>query len=285
MTPADPGLRLAADLGGTSTRVALVRGAVVVERRELPTRADAGPDAVIAALLRTIGTWVERSDTLHVAATGRVHQGRVSAVNSGTMPGWSDIDLAERLSATLQRRVVVVNDAHAAAWGEYRYGRGVGVEDFAFVTVSSGVGAGIVANGRPLVGARGLAAHLGFLPHERAVFLEAIASGRAIAERASTRLGRAVSTRAVFAAADAGDSVAERVVDQAVEALADALVTLRWVIDPARVAIGGSVGLAPGYVERLRAALRRRADADGLEVVPAGLAGDAGLIGAAAWAL
>jgi predicted NBD/HSP70 family sugar kinase len=85
----------------------------------------------------------------------------------------------------------------------------------------------------------------------------------------------------VFAAADAGDPAADAVVEAAVERLAAALVDLRWLVDPARVAIGGSVGLAPGYLARLRDALALREPDGPLPVVVAELGGDAGLLGAA----
>lgn len=275
--------RLAVDMGGTTTRIALVRGATILERREVPTRAAAGPDAMVAALIDALSPWRASCDEVRVAATGRVHGGHVSAVNTVTLPGWTDVPLARLLTTALGRPVLVVNDAHAAAWGEYRHGSGIGTQDFAFVTVSTGIGAGIVGAGRPLVGARGQAAHLGFLATQGAAFLEAFASGTAIADRAGSAMGAATTTRAVFEAARAGDARAEAVVASAVEALADALVTLRWVVDPQRVAIGGSVGLAERYLDRLRAACDRRPDVRGLELVPARLGADAGLIGAAAW--
>ena len=277
-------LRLAADLGGTTTRVALVRGASVVERREAPTPADAGPDAVVAQLAGLLEPWQSLCDRLCLAATGRVHAGRVSAVNRATMPGWEAYPLAAVLSAQSGLAVQLMNDAHAAAWGEYVYGAGRGCRDFAFVTVSTGIGAGLVVAGSLALGARGMAGHIGFLPSAGpdATILEAEASGSGIARAASRAAGESFTTSAVFAAAASGDALAQSVIDAAVERLAQALVQLRWLVDPERVAIGGSVGLAHGYLPRLTAAVSRLEPAGPLALVPAALGGDAGLLGAAA---
>lgn len=276
---------LAVDLGGTNLRVALVVRETIVARNEHPTPASEGPERVLLALIEAAEPWVVRSSSISVAATGRVHGGCVSALNRATMPGWDTIPVAARLEGALGRPVRVMNDAQAAAWGESRYGAGLGVDDFAFVTVSTGVGAGLVHNGRPLVGARGLAAHLGFIPGGDGVPLEQVASGRAIAERGSVAMGRRIDTVGVIAAADAGDPAARGVLEVAIATLVAALVALRWLHDPARVAIGGSVGLNPIFQRWLAEALARRPDIADLVVVPASLGADAGLIGAAAWPL
>jgi predicted NBD/HSP70 family sugar kinase len=274
---------LAVDLGGTNLRVALIARGEILARRESPTGASGGPEGVLQSIIEAVTPWLMQASSISVAATGRVHGGRVSAVNRATMPGWEGIPVAVRLEAAFGRPVRVMNDAHAAAWGEYRYGAGRGVADFAFVTVSTGVGAGLVHEGVPLTGARGLAAHLGFVPGIDGELFENIASGRAIAERGSLALGRKLSTAEVIAAADAADPVAEEVLVGAIAGLVDALAVLRWLHDPARVAIGGGVGLNPTYRQRLATALAGRRDVADLEVVPASLGADAGLIGAATW--
>src|SRR5699024_1050352 len=85
---------------------------------------------------------------LAVAVTGHVHDGCVTAVNTGTMTGWDAYPLGQRLGAITGAQVSVLNDAHAATWGEYRYGAGAGSRHFAFVTVSTGLGSGFVLDGR-----------------------------------------------------------------------------------------------------------------------------------------
>lgn len=278
-------LRLALDLGGTKTVAALVRGARVVERRLAPTPALAGPEAIVTVAAELLAPWVVDVDAVYVAATGHVQGGAVSAVNRTTMPGWIDYPLASVLSERCGRPVRVVNDAHAAAWGEAHFGAGRGASDFVFVTVSTGIGAGVVVAGRLAIGARGLAGHLGFWRGSGSgcggAVLEEHASGSALARAGAAAFGRLVDAREVFALARSGDVRAEGVLDAAVGALARALVDLRWLVDPERVAIGGGVGLAPGYLERLRAALADLEPEDPLPVVAAALGVDAGLLGAA----
>jgi len=289
-------LQLALDLGGTSTRAALVRGARVEDRREAPTPARDGPEAAVEVAARLLAPFTGRVDAVCVAATGRVHAGRVTAVNRATLPGWEDFPLGQALAERCGLPVRVVNDAHAAAWGEARFGAGRGATDVAFVTVSTGIGAGVVAGGRLLLGARGLAGHLGFwrwrapagegfvapVGTTGPLVLEQVASGTGIARAGSAAFGASLTTREVFARAAGGDARAAAVLDQAVDALARALVDLRWLVDPERVAVGGSVGLAPGYLARLRGALERLEPDAPLTVVAAELGPDAGLLGAAA---
>jgi predicted NBD/HSP70 family sugar kinase len=288
-------LRLALDLGGTTTRAALVRGGRVEERSVAPTPAKEGPEAAVAVAAELLTPFVGRVDAVCVAATGRVHDGRVSAVNRATLPGWDEFPLARALEELTGLPVRVVNDAHAATWGEARFGAGRGARGFAFVTVSTGIGAGVVAEGRLLRGARGLAGHLGFwslagdgvagavrAPDGGRTVLEHLASGTGIARAGSAACGEPLSTRAVFARAEGGDARARAVVREAVDALARALVDLRWLVDPERVAVGGSVGLAPGYLVALRRALTRLEPDDPLAVVAAELGADAGLLGVAA---
>jgi predicted NBD/HSP70 family sugar kinase len=288
-------LRLALDLGGTTTRAALVRGGRVEERSVAPTPAREGPEAAVAVAAELLAPFVGRVDAVCVAATGRVHDGRVSAVNRATLPGWDGFPLARALSELTGLPVRVVNDAHAAAWGEARFGAGRGARDFAFVTVSTGIGAGVVAEGRLLRGARGLAGHLGFwnlagdgiagpvgAPDGGRTVLEHLASGTGIARAGSAACGEPLSTREVFERAAGGDARARIVVQEAVDAMARALVDLRWLVDPERVAVGGSVGLAPGYLSALRETLAGLEPEDPLAVVAAELGADAGLLGAAA---
>lgn len=292
--PAAP-LRLALDLGGTTTRAALVRGGRVEQRSVAPTPAREGPEAAVAVAAELLTPFVGRVDAVCVAATGRVHDGRVSAVNRATLPGWDEFPLARALAELTGLPVRVVNDAHAATWGEALFGAGRGARDFGFVTVSTGIGAGVVAEGRLLRGARGLAGHLGFwnlagdgvagsvgAPDGGRTVLEHLASGTGIARAGSAACGEPLSTREVFERAEGGDARARAVVQEAVDALARALVDLRWLVDPERVAVGGSVGLAPGYLVALREALSRLEPEDPLAVVAAELGADAGLLGAAA---
>jgi N-acetylmannosamine-6-phosphate 2-epimerase/N-acetylmannosamine kinase len=177
--------------------------------------------------------------------------------------------------------VEVVNDAQAAAWGEHRFGAGRG-RDMVFLTVSSGVGGGVVLGGRLLRGARGLAGSLGQSPRPGQGFvrLETLASGFAIAASAKAA-GRDADARAVFSAARAGEPWAERALAEAAGELAAAVAGLQAIVDPECIVIGGGVGLAEGFVGRLEAALGAYPAFVVPTLVRAELGVDAGIIGAA----
>lgn len=276
---------LAMDIGGTKTAVALVRGAEVLRWEVVATRAAEGPDAVTAsaaaAARRLLGASEEPPSALGVACAGVVTRGRVQAMSVDLMPGWHDFPLATRLEGALGLRVVALNDAQAAAFGEAVHGAGRGRGSVLFVTVSTGVGGGLVIDGRLWRGATGLAGHVG---HVRGGLLERVASGTALARRARER-GHDVGAREVIAAAGAGEAWATELLGDATRALWELLLDVKMLIDPELVVIGGGVGLNPGFQRALAAELDAAGSAQRIAVVPALLGADAGLVGAAAWAL
>jgi len=286
--------RLVVDIGGS--KIAVGRVATegrIVQRAEAPTPRPGTPAAVLDALLDVLRSLRLPSDeVVGIAATGRVVAGRVAAVNVGTLPGWEDVDLAATTEAATGLRCVVLNDAHAATYGEWRHGAGRGsAASFAFVTISTGIGAGAIVNGRLLTGAHGLGAHIGFLPrHDRPDALEQRASGRALARRASEILGRPIDARETLRRANEGDPDMNELLRDVLDELAVALLQLQWIVDPERIAIGGGLGLADGILASLteRVAARRVGTpgvASGIapELVRAQLGADAGLVGIAAW--
>jgi N-acetylmannosamine-6-phosphate 2-epimerase/N-acetylmannosamine kinase len=152
-----------------------------------------------------------------------------------------------------------------------------------FITVSSGIGGGIVLDGRLLQGARGLAGSLGqTLGRRGGERLETRASGFGLASSAAAQ-GHAATTHEIFAAGDQGLPWAVALLDEAVEDLAVALGDLQRLIDPQLVVLGGGVGMLPQFRERLVARLRQEPARLRTEISPAALGGDAGIIGIADW--
>ncbi|MCS7172739.1 MAG: ROK family protein [Armatimonadetes bacterium] len=156
-----PSVVLAVDIGGTKIAAARVVEGVVVERREAPTPVREGPQAVIRTALSLLEDWRRGALGLGVASGGVIHRGRVIHANPRILPDWAGLDLRAVFRLHTGLPVKVLNDAQAAAWGEYRYGAGRGLDSMAFVTVSTGIGAGLVLGGRLRTGERGLAGHLG----------------------------------------------------------------------------------------------------------------------------
>jgi predicted NBD/HSP70 family sugar kinase len=270
---------LAADIGGTKVLAALVAGATVSARRVVDTARDAGPDAWTAALGQAARDWAGGWRGLGVAVTGAVADGRWRALNPGTLDIPADYPLADRVQALTGAVPVLANDAQAAAWGEYRFGAGAG-RDTAFLTVSTGIGGGLVLGGRLVGGHTGVAGSFGQMT-DGGLRVEDMASGRWIAAEAARR-GHALDARGVIAAAADGAHWAAEVIGQSAGRVADLCRNVLWAADPAVIVVGGGVGLAPGYLPRLRDALDALVPGVGARIVPAALGADAGVIGMAA---
>jgi predicted NBD/HSP70 family sugar kinase len=268
---------LAIDIGGTKILAALVSGAYVIDRRVLATVRGASAEQWCDAIAEAVAPWKGRYAQAGAAVTGAIRQGRWYAVNPETLPVPAGFDLADQLANRIGVPVHCANDAHAAAWGEYRHGAGQG-RNLAFVTISTGIGGGLVLGGKLVEGLSGLAGHVGLLPapgEGGLTRIENLTSGRWLATAAA---GRASDARAVFAAAEAGAGWARDLIDQSLDRAANVLQTLQWVIDPDVIVIGGGIGLAPRYF----AGLRQRLDTvHATTLVSAQLGGDAGIIGAA----
>lgn len=260
----------ALDIGGTKLAAARVQEGRVLDAVRIPTPSDRSPEALIRVVLELLEPLLGGSKALGVAATGTVRAGKVTAPNLETLP-WTEVDLAGRLCAATALPTFVLNDADAAAWGEACFGAGRGVASFLFVTVSTGIGSGLVLEGRLHQGSE-----LGFTRLEDGGFLEHAASGTAL-DRWAMEHGLAGAAEVV--ARSETDPGAAAALDRSARLLAAKLLDLERVLNLERVIVGGGLGLAPAYLERLR-----RFTVPGLAVVQAALGVEAGLIGAAAWA-
>jgi glucokinase len=309
---------LAADVGGTRIRAAaiLADGRVSL-RRERPARPDRGPLPVaedVAALLREVveeaaahGLHLEPraaiSTTGPVTADGRL----VDPSNLGA--AFHGFPLGPEVAGRLGRETRLGLDTHVALLGEAAYGALRGARDAVFVTVSTGVGGAILADGRLVVGADGLAGEVGHLPAMAGGprcgcgargHLEALASGPAIAAagESAARAGRSAALRLrletasdgrltgsdVTDAAAGGDPAARAIVARARAALARVIVGLVDLLNPEAVVIGGGVVLADpdawlGSVERGLTRTGLAAHAARVRVLVPDLGEDAGLAG------
>lgn len=273
---------LAIDIGGTKTLSALVEGGRVLEHRRIETVRAGGPQAWLAAVAASIADWQGRYAAAGIAVSGRIAAGCWSALNPAVLPVPEGFPLVDALTKHLQVPVTAVNDAQAAAWGEYHRGAGQGA-DMVFLTVSTGIGGGVVLGGRLVLGRNGLAGHVGqmltdLIDGEQR--LEDVAAGSALA-RLAAGSRRWPDPPALLAAARAGDPAAESAVRTAVVPLVRATRSLQMLIDPECFVIGGGLGLAEGFLERLRAEAATLAPDYRPEFRAAALGAEAGLIGVA----
>lgn len=291
--PSDPDhlSGLAIDIGGTKTAGARLEAGAITKRVHHDT--DGSLD--VARWLSAIAEILEQLDDtgaepIGVAVTGRVdRRGRWSAVNRDTLSAVVDAPLLDDLRRRFGPRVSVMNDAAASALGEAAFGAGRGVSAMGFLTVSTGVGGGFVFDGRPLTSQDGLAGHVGFMtsrhsdascPSGRVGTLESVASGKAIADAARAMRTDDVDAREVFDCWRRGEDWAAAIVQRSAAAIAEACASLKSVLGLDLMVIGGSVGMAPGYIPLVRDALEQEPPLFRVKLRPAALGPDSPLFGA-----
>lgn len=295
----------AVDLGGSWIRAGVVGpDGAVREVLRAPTP-QAGPEAVaegITALVRQLGPLPLGRVGVAVPGPLNVREGVV--YEPPNLPGWKNVPLRRMLEERLGRPVVLENDANAAALGEWWQGAGVSSHHLVYITVSSGVGGGLVLDGKLYRGAEGMAGEIGHMVVDpdgpvcscgRPGHLEGIASGPAIARwteerlregRASVLAGRqALSSREVAEAAERGDGLAREAFQRAGRSLGSVVAGLLNLLNPEVVVIGGGVARAGRWLfDPLLEAARQASFTRPWQVariVPAALGDHAGLVGAA----
>ena len=270
---------LALDIGGTKMLAALVRGDEVVETHKMPTPRSGDPEQWLTALFDAISGWKGRYDTVGVAVSGIIDDGYWSPLNRKTLDIPDRFPLVATVGGLAGTDVVfAANDAQAAAWGEFAFGAGQG-QNLVFLTISTGIGGGIVVNGR-LLG--GLAGHFGLLRSldEETSVLEDHVSGNWIAAQAAPHQAGATA-REVFETAAAGHGWAKDIVQASVRQTALLCRNIQLMLDPARIVIGGGIGLAPGYLESVRQALGSLPPRLTPQLHAAALGASAGVVGVA----
>jgi N-acetylmannosamine-6-phosphate 2-epimerase / N-acetylmannosamine kinase len=273
---------LAIDIGGTKTMAALVRGSEVLDEMTVPTAREAGPDTWLAAIASSARSWADRYSRVGIAVTGFIQDGCWSALNPATLGIPDRYPLVDKARIAFGKPAFAINDAQAAAWGEYRFGAGEG-GDLVFLTISTGIGGGIIVNGRVLTG---LAGHFGLIrgPSAGQSPLEDQTSGRWMAAEAS-KAGHPGTAAEVFEHANKGEAWAGAIVSQSAFRAATLCRDIQMMLDPKRIVIGGGIGLAAGYLDRMRDCFVGVDIRLTPSLVPAKLGNRAGIIGVASLAV
>lgn len=268
---------LAIDIGGTKTAAALVDGAELIEHTTWPSPQIA--KQAIDRIVRTCLPWTQKANAAGVSFGGPFDYRTQTCIRSMHVSGWDDVRLSARLQQELGIPVITDNDANVAALGEYERLSTGDRDPLLYVTVSTGVGAAIVADGELLRGAHSLAGEIGHLP---------IGHDRQCSCGQSGCLERVVS--GYWIERDYGCSPADFLADQHnydawLTYLTHGLWTAVTLIDPAVIVVGGGMASQGDRLrEALEAALTRRAEASS-RVAPVLALGDATgrtvLIGAA----
>ncbi|HLM96856.1 MAG TPA: ROK family protein [Acidimicrobiales bacterium] len=286
---------LAADVGGTQMRAALVgpEGDVLL-RRSFATPEHADVPAALIDLIRDVGAERGHGAASHavVGLPGGVDYEHGRLMWAPHLPeGWPDRLSRDELSVQLGLPAHIANDADLAAVGEAAFGAGAGTVDVAYLTISTGIGAGVVLGGRLLRGTRSLAevGHTVIDWHawrERLpCTLEELGSGSGVARIARETGLTARNAQEVAAAAAAGEAGAIAIWQGAIAACAAGVSNLVMSFYPSLVVVGGGLGRREEFFGPLRDMVLSRPEhhpAD-LAMLPAALGDDAGLAGAAAW--
>ncbi len=289
---------LAVDVGGTRLRAALVdREGCVTHRQSLATPADEGAEAVVAAIARACRAVLSESAVagdlkIGLCAPGPLDAKRGIALATPTIRGFTGFPLRQAVKDAVGLDVAIENDGPCAALGEWTCGAGRGTSDFVYVTISTGIGGGIVSGGRLLRGRLGLAGHIGHIPIKPdggAICFcghpgcwEAEASGSALQRKARSAGFSSLENALERASRDEASAVA--FAKAAADDIALGLVAVIHVLNPQRVVIGGGVANAFDVLGPL---IRPRVDARlmppfrGVEIERSMLGDDTGLIGAA----
>ncbi len=287
---------LGIDLGGTKIALGVLEGGRLVWRTRIATPQE-GAEAVLQVMIAAASEALAEAGppvtAVGVGTPGPIDFATGTVRFAPNIPHFRNVPLGPRLEEALKLPVVLENDANAAALAEHHLGAARDAASSLFVTVSTGIGGGLVSGGRVWRGAFGQAGeigHLTVLPGGpvcgcgNAGCLEAVASGRALARDAGYAYAEPLDTPELFARWRAGEAKAARIVEAGTDYLGQALADAQKLWDPEVVVVGGGVALGGGevWLERVRRAFERHAAGwRTAALLPARLGEDAGVIGAA----
>jgi len=310
-----PNYAIGVDVGGTRVAVGLVerKGRIVKDAKRLTPKT--GPFAVVDTiidLVEEVSGGIQHAETagIGIGLPAQIDFLKQSVEFCTNLP-LAGVDMRSLVMSKTKHEVTIDNDGNLAAYGESRYGAAKGARDFLMITLGTGVGGGLFVNGEPYRGSRGMGGEIGHVvidldgppcPCGGRGHLEAFLGRAAICasgkEAAKQYKGSAIvqaaggnaddiTAESVIVAASKGDEVARQILLDAGEILGRGLVGFVNVLNPKLIVVGGGVGeAAPQLVERATEVMQGEALAGrrDVQVVPAVLGNDAGILGAAALA-
>jgi len=311
---------LAIDLGGTKIIAAIIsnRGKVMAREYHL-TLADEGPESVIKRILSAIDHLLSlrnldppQLDSISIAAAGAIDFDRGVITLSPNLPGWYDIPFRDIVKEKYGVNTFLINDANAAALGEHHLGVGKGIDNLVFLIVGTGIGGGIIINGKLYQGPSGSAGEIGHTTIDvngprctcgNVGCLEMLASGTAVAREAIRRISHGersslteiiegkienITAETVGVAAQGGDSLALEVISKAATYLGVGMVNLVNIFNPEMIIVGGGMSkMGDLLLNPARQVVRERTfqlSAQAVRIVLTQLGDNAGVLGAAIFA-
>jgi glucokinase len=310
---------LAFDLGGTKIAFGVVaENGEVLGSDKIETLAKQGPEQAIQRVNRAAQSLLQKLNIkpqeligIGIASPGPLDISKGCVDGSPNLPGWTGYSIEQGLSSFFNLPARIDNDANAAALGEYKFGAGKNKKNMVYITVSTGIGGGVIVDGRLMRGANGNAAELGHLtlningpacPCGANGCFEMYASGTAIARRTREAIQAGapsqilslagslekITTYHILAALQKEDELAKKIWNETTEYLGRGLAVVINTFNPELIVVGGGVTAAgellfnPVREKALRYAFPRLAAV--CSIVPAGLGSNVGVVGAAACA-
>ena len=308
------GNRIGIDVGGTNIKIALVneKGSIIYSN-SIPTRAEMGYEYTINSMKEAIRDLLKETKTeaKDIEGMGFGFPGQIDCQKgivrlAPNIPGWVEVPIAEIMEKEFGIPTRVDNDVRCAALGELNFGAGIGCENLICITVGTGIGSGLIINGKLVRGASNAAGEIGHIKldikegplcgcGDRGC-LEAFASGPSIVAMAEEYIKGGKSTKyrelanpeitpyIVSEAAKLGDPVAKRIFTIMGEYIGVGLASVVNLLNPEKIIIGGGVAAAGDILMNpIKETLVKRAmpiSGAAVEVVPAQLGNTAGVIGA-----
>ncbi|MGB6606581.1 MAG: ROK family protein [Atribacterota bacterium] len=308
------------DLGGTNIVSAIVNyQGKIVNRLKVPTFAERGKEATIKRIIETIHENIVQSNIalddiigIGIGAPGPLDTKRGVINFAPNLPGWRDVPLKKILEVEFSMKVVLENDANAAAWGERCFGIGRGVDNLVCFTLGTGIGGGIIIDSKIYHGSNYGAAELGHMTVNKDGprcncgnygCLEAYSSATGIKNRIKSRIKEGIKSdflnfdsddelldsirlKSIFETARKGDKLTKDIVEEAISYLGIAIANITNILNPGMVVlVGGITNEGDKLLIPLKEEVKKRAfysNYKSLKIVIGELGGNAGVLGAAA---
>jgi len=295
------------DIGGTKIALGLAGlDAQLLSLSRLPTQIELGPDRIMQAALDQLEQMTQEIDAqiaaIGVCCGGPLDRRKGLILSPPNLPGWDEFPIMNVVNERFGVPALLDNDANAAALGELHYGAGRGLQDLMYMTISTGIGGGLIVRGEVVHGVADAAGEVGHMTVQpdgplcgcgSRGCLEVLCSGTAIARRARERLssgnvhssmnGKNITAKVVAEAARDGDILAREVWDETVYYLAIGIGAVISILAPEVVILGGGVSLAGDQLLKpLTEQVKSRSKllpADKINILQAALAGDSGVYG------
>lgn len=308
-------LLIGIDIGGTTVKIGLIKtNGDIYEKWEIPTNTSNAGKAIVDDIWKSISGKLETWHLEQVSIIG-IGVGAPGFINIDTgfvyeavNIGWKNFDLAKQLKQKSGLPVFIENDANIAVLGENWTGAGNQAKNLIAITLGTGVGGGIIANGKIVNGQNGMAGELGHIVVEENGYqcncgnrgcLETLVSATGIVRQAKDKIAKfpesalakrcqvngSLTSKDIFELAQKGDSISKKIVQDIAEILGKTIANLGVIINPSKVLIGGGVSAAGDQlINEIKLVFEQHAlprVVEACEIKTAQLGNDAGIIGAA----